>query len=264
MLQKILTGFLIASFCFMTTVYAENQESQQNSFTPQQQKDIGAVVYQYLMDNPDVVMQAAQKVRAKQMEVSQKESKKIIAENMDKLVNSKSPTAGNPKAAVYLVEFLDYNCGYCKRMAPLVNHVVSTNSDVKLIFKNYAVLGPTSQLAAKAALAAGMQNKYQIFHDALIQFKGKLDNETINQLALKNGLDIKQFETDVQSPTVDKELIDNATLAKQIGIQGTPAFIIISAPKDNDKNADTSKIFFLPGALTEKMMQDYINQAKAS
>lgn len=227
------------------------------SFTPEQQKDIGVVVHQYLLDNPDILIEVSQKLKSQRMDSAQKDANKVISQNMNQLVNTGSPAAGNLDGSIYVIEFFDYQCGHCKHMVDVVKDLVATNNKVKVIYKDFAVLGPNSQLASRVALASSMQGKYSEMHDALMK-SPKLTKESMIQTAKDLGLNVKKLEADMYSNPVNKSLADNAALAKKIGINGTPAFIIAAKPAGEEM-----KIFFVPGAIDKNTMQEYVKKTEA-
>jgi protein-disulfide isomerase len=253
MLRKFFIFFLSVFFSFSSTAFASDQIT---SFTADQQKDLGVFIHQYLVDHPEILMEMTQQLRTHQIELKQKSAVEKITQNLDQLINSNSPKTGNLSGNVYLIEFFDYQCGHCKEMLGAVDHVLNTNKNLQLVYKNYAVLGPNSELAARVALAANMQGKYNEIHETLMK-SNVFSKESMLDIAQKLGLDTKKLEADMYSPKVNDEINSNMALAKTLGIRGTPAFIILSKPA-KDK---ASKIFFLPGSVEESVLQNDISQA---
>ena len=134
--------------------------------------------------------------------------------------------AGNPAGKVTVVEFFDYNCGYCKRSLPDVLKLIETDKDVKLVIKEFPILGPGSLVAAKAAVAARRQGKYWEFHLALMNEKGAIDEARVFEVAKTVGLDGAKLRRDMEDPEIAKIIARNHTTAEALGIQGTPAFVI--------------------------------------
>ena len=137
-----------------------------------------------------------------------------------------APVAGNPEGAIVLVEFFDYRCGYCRRVGPTLETLLAENDDLRLVFKEFPILGPESMLAARAALAARAQGLYEPFHWALLGADGPFDLDHILGLARSVGLDDERLARDMEDPAVDALIDRNAVLANVLGIRGTPAFVV--------------------------------------
>ena len=185
----------------------------------------------FMKRHPEVVLQAAQEGQAKQqadMEAKQQEAAKAgITSQAAKLYSDPAtPFAGNPNGKETMVEFFDYQCHYCKQLHPDLVTLLKADPDLKVIFKDFPILGPGSTLAAKAALAAKMQDKYLPMHDALLEFKGQFDDESIKQIAEKVGVDYPRMKADMEKPEIQAQLSDNMDLAQKLEIHGTPGLII--------------------------------------
>jgi protein-disulfide isomerase len=156
--------------------------------------------------------------------------------------------AGNPDGAVTVVEFFDYRCPYCKAVARDMIETLEAEGDVRIVFKEFPILGPDSQTAAKAALAADRQGKYLPFHQALMDHKGTLDRDAILDIAEELGLDLELLEVDMESPEVATVIARTLALAEALDIGGTPAFII------GDE--------LVPGAVDMKTLKDLVAKAR--
>lgn len=229
-----------------------------NSFTAKQKKEIGEVVKQYLLENPTVLVEVSGKLREQQMQAMQKQALEVIGQNVPQLISQTSPVLGNPQGKIVMVQFIDYQCGHCKQMHPIITKLIAENPNLKVVSKNLGILGPVSQQAAKASLAANMQGKFQAYHDLLEQANEALTDEKLLTLAKKLELDVAKFEQDMKSESVTKEMADSIELAQKIGFSGTPVFIILS----NVAGPDT-KVFFVGGAAPQVKLQDFINQSKS-
>ncbi len=219
-IKSLLAGAMALS---LTTGVA----SAADTLSPAQQDAVKEVIKSYLMENPELVVDAIQAWREKQAAVKAEQQKKAIAALNDSLQqNSSAPFLGNEKAQSIVVEFSDYNCPYCKRAYPGIKDLLAEDGDIKIVMIEFPVLGPMSQVAAKAALAANMQGKYTAFHEGMMDTSTRLDEQGVLGVAQKIGLDMDKLKQDMESPTVAKELESNALMARTLGISGTPAFVI--------------------------------------
>lgn len=137
-----------------------------------------------------------------------------------------SPVMGNPQGDVTLVKFTDYQCSYCKAADPRIEKLIAEDSKVRVVVKEFPVLGPVSVVAAKAALASQKQGKYRAYHQAMMGYRGQLKDEDIFAMAGKVGLDIAKLKTDMESPEVTGQLIDTFNLARALKISLTPGYIV--------------------------------------
>jgi protein-disulfide isomerase len=145
------------------------------------------------------------------------------------------PIAGNPKGTVTIVEFFDYRCIHCVNMSNVMSALIHNNSNLRVVFKELPIFGDVSIYAAKAALAAKMQGKYVVFHEALMRAGKGLTPEKVIAVAETVGLDTKKLTTDMASNSVEQEIQNNARLADSLQINGTPAFVIGKTHSNNAK-----------------------------
>jgi len=209
----------------------------------------GKAVRDYLIANPEVLVDAMQELERKQDGQRDTQAVKAIQENRARLMSDPdSPIVGNPNGDVTIVEFSDYQCPYCKRAHVTVKSVLAADSKVRLVFKDLPILGEPSRIAALAALAARTQDKHLELHNALMEYNGKLDRDRIMQLAGSVGLDIDRLQKDMDDPKL-KEIIDrNMALASALGVRGTPAFVIGNQ--------------FVPGAIDAESLRKLISDAR--
>ncbi len=201
--------------------------AQAAEFTPEQKKELGDIIHQYLMENPEVVRDAMQELERKQQaaeEAARSDSLKAMSTEVFR--NTDDLVGGNPKGRVTVVEFFDYNCAYCKRAFPDVMKMISNDKDVRLVMKEFPILGPGSVYAARAALASRKQGKYWEYHLAMLSHEGRVDEAVADQIAKEHGLDLKKLKADMQADEVSQVINRNMQLADSLKIQGTPAFII--------------------------------------
>ena len=227
-----------------------------------QKTEIQKVVHDYLLSNPEVLLEASQALQQKQQQAMQQQAQSAIKENAQELFADKFTIIGNPKGKVTLVEFFDYQCRHCKDMSPVMAELVKSDSNLRIIYKEFPIFGETSEMASKAALAAGMQGKYKAMHEALITQKTPLDEKIITASAQGVGLDMAKFKTDMASKQVTETLAANRKLAEKLKLMGTPAFIVASTPEGMFKEG--SEIAFVPGAASREALQEMIKKASAS
>ncbi|MGH6931531.1 MAG: DsbA family protein [Dongiaceae bacterium] len=185
-------------------------------------------IHDYLLAHPEVIIESVQLFQVEQERLKAELAAKSLVDRRQELVYApNSPVVGDPDGDVAVVEFFDYQCPYCKVMAN--NKFMETleqDGNIRIVFKEFPILGPESEYAARAALAAHRQGKYRELHQAFMAFKGKMKFEDVIKIAEEHGLDIEQLKKDMESQEVAQELADNHALAKAVGISGTPAFII--------------------------------------
>ena len=196
-------------------------------FTPAQRQALQGMIRQYIMDNPDVIMEALTAADARQKQEAEVRAAQAIAQFKSALERDPDDAVtGNPQGDVTLVEFFDYRCGYCKQAAASVAQAVSEDGKVRLVHKQLPILGPASVLAARAAVASQAQGKYPIFHDALMAERRSLDEAGLIDLAKRVGLDGEKLKRDMASSETEAKLQKSLSLAQALAIRGTPAFII--------------------------------------
>ena len=204
-------------------VYAEPTESSNTA----NQQVIEHMIEQYIRSHPEVIEQSLQALETKRQEEEKQRAKTAIATRQNDLLHDPtSPVSGNPSGDVTVVEFFDYRCGYCKRAAGAVTQLQKEDARVRIVYKDFPILGEASELAAKAALASRAQGKHQVFHEALFTAKGDITRDTILTVAGEVGLDAKRLEADMANPEWQLVIERNRALAKDLGITGTPGFIV--------------------------------------
>jgi protein-disulfide isomerase len=208
------------------------------SFNTDQKREIEQIVKSYLVANPEVFLDIQNALEAK-MEKEQAEKLKVaIAENAAQIYREpKASVAGNPNGDITVVEFFDYNCGYCKRGLHDVIKLVDTDPKVRVVFKELPILSKGSEEASHVALAAGRQGKYWEIHRAMLGAKGHMDEAAALKIAESLGLDMDKLKADMASPEVKAEIEKSEALAKKMGVNGTPHFlvgdrVIAGAPDD--------------------------------
>lgn len=168
---------------------------------------------------------------------------------------SNDPVSGNPKGAITIVEFFDYNCQHCANVSSTIQSILSSNRNVRLIYKDLPILGPSSVLAARAALAANMQGKYTRFNLALFS-ANELSPSSVMEIAQKLNLNTDKFKKDMDSDNIASQIQANVDLSQELNIPGTPAFFV---GKTNATNMD--QLQYLAGEVSKSELQDAINNA---
>jgi protein-disulfide isomerase len=198
-----------------------------DAFSSAETEAIESIVRDYLVTHPEVLIEALKAYEAAQREAQAKQQRDAVMAHRELLEGSAgSPVLGNPEGDVLIVEFFDYRCPYCRTVAPTIMETVRQDGGIRLVMKEFPILGPDSVYASRAALAAAMQGKYEAFHVALMAVDGKLTEKAVLTVAGDVGLDVAQLLQDLAAPEVDDALRRNAELANALGIGGTPAFII--------------------------------------
>lgn len=229
------------------------------SVSPAERAKIEEVVHQYLLRKPEVlveVLQILQKRQYEQAEQTVQQTKKMAANYSKALFNQNDdPIAGNPNGKITVVEFFDYQCPHCVDMAPVMDAIIKANPDVRVIYKEFPIRGPISNFAARAALAALKQGKYNEFSHALLTSNQPLTNDTILTIAKNTGLDVDKLKKDMSDQSVDTQIKNNTKLAQDLKLFGTPAFFIGKTTGDN------STITYIPGQMNQAQLQDEIDKA---
>lgn len=201
--------------------------AQAGEFNQSQKTEIERILRDYLLKNPEVLYEAMQALEQRQTENAAKQQQEQIEKQKSEIYHSDEDfVAGNPKGDIALVEFFDYNCGYCQRSMPDVKKLIATDRGLRVIFKEFPILGTGSTFAAKAAIAAMKQGKYLQLHEALYEHRGTKDEASVLTIAKKVGLDVDRLKKDMTDPKIQAVIEQNAKLAAALKIDGTPGFLI--------------------------------------
>ena len=196
-----------------------------------QRGEIEKIIHDYLLKNPEVLQEAIAELEKKQAADDASKHEAAVKDNADAIFNSpRQVVAGNPQGDVTFVEFFDYNCGYCKRAMSDMFDLIKGDSKLKVVLKEFPVLGPGSVEAARVAVAARMQDKtskkYMEFHQKLLGGRGQADKARAMAVAKEIGLDMARLEKDLKSDEVTATLQESAKLAEALGLNGTPSYVI--------------------------------------
>jgi len=243
LLSLLLSVVLILAF-------TESKVDADDSLDSEQIQEINRLIYDYLMANPEVIVDSVQKLREKE-EMSQREQgTRNLSVFRDQLENDPmTPVVGNRKGDITIVEFFDYRCGYCKTTLAVLRQLLAEDSGVRLVLKELPILSTESVIAARAALSADKQGKYFSFHSALMGARGSLDEEQVMDIAAESGLDVTKLAMDMETPEVQAQVDANRELAANLNIRGTPTFVI------GDQ--------ILPGAIDIEALRQIIEMMRA-
>jgi protein-disulfide isomerase len=238
-------GCLVAGL--VATASASAQEQPKVELPADQ---IEAIVRDYLLREPEIIYQALQELQRRETAAEEARQKEALTAKRDVLFRrAATPVVGNPDGDVTLVEFFDYRCGYCRKVVGSVQALVERDEDLRVAFKEFPILGEDSVRAARAALAAERQGLYMPFHVALMA-ADDLSMDGIMQVAAGVGLDTGQLAQDMALPEIQAEITANYELARELGIEGTPAFVV----GDN----------LIPGAVSEERLTALIDEARTN
>ncbi len=197
------------------------------SLSPEMRREFESLIKDYLVKNPEVMMEVQTALEAKMEKIQNEKMAGALKEHAQELFQSPNAAiAGNPKGDVTVVEFFDYNCGYCKKAFPDLAAVIQSDKNLKVVLKEFPILSKGSEEASKVALAAKMQGKYWEFHLAMINLQGLANEASALKVAEKAGLDMTRIKKDMASAEVKKEIDDTRALATKMGISGTPHFLV--------------------------------------
>src|ERR1043166_8520601 len=199
------------------------------NFSAPQRSEIEQVIREYLLKHPEVLQEAMSELEKKQQLAETEKARSAIKNHSDVLFNSpRQVVLGNPQGDVTFVEFFDYNCGYCKRALIDMVELMGKDPKLKVVLKEFPVLGPSSVEAAQVAVAVRMQDpkKYLDFHQKLLLGRGQADKARALAVAKEVGLDTARIERDLKSDEVAKTLEESMKLAEALGLNGTPSYVI--------------------------------------
>jgi protein-disulfide isomerase len=228
-------------------------QAQSGVFNEQQKQAIGEVVKDYLLKNPEVLTEVIAELEKRQAEAQQVAQASAVQETKQSLLNAPhSYVAGNPSGDVTLVEFFDYNCGYCKKALADVQTLVKADPKLRVVLKDFPVLGPDSVEASRVALAVGKQlqgEKMMSYHVKLLESRGRVNGERAMAVAKDMGVDMAKLQKDIEGAEVRNALQENMALGDKLSLTGTPAFII----------GET----VIPGAVGAEPLKQVVNNVRS-
>jgi protein-disulfide isomerase len=211
--------------------FAAPQATRAAEFSTPQRGEIESIVREYLIAHPEVLQEAMAELEKRQTAAESEKHKTAVKDNAQAIFSSpRQVNLGNPNGDVTFVEFFDYNCGYCKRAMSDMLSLIKDDSKLKVVLKEFPVLGPGSVEAAQVAVAVRMQDKsgkkYLEFHQKLLGGRGQADKAHAMAAAKDVGMDMARIEKDMQSPEVKATLEENLKVAEALGLNGTPSYVI--------------------------------------
>lgn len=265
MKQKIILLLLIAAGIFAAGLPARAQSVKTDAASPPppsaspaaaitapltgaQKAEIGEIVKAYLHDNPEVILGAISAYQEKQQKKVMEQAEKKVGDYQEELTGLSNPSIGPATADVTITEFFDYNCGYCKKAFEDLNAFIQSDKNVRLVLKDFPILSPSSRLAAEWALASNKQGKYFEYHKALMGHHGAYDEDSLKKLGKEAGLDVDRLAKDAKSADIEKTINHDIDVAKNLGIMGTPGFVI------------NGKLY--PGYLGEEGLKNAVVEAR--
>jgi len=235
-----------------------NAQTSESSFTPAQQKQIENIIHHYIVNNPEILIEATNVLKSRQIDQANKMASDMARKNADQLLRNKQlPTLGNPNGKITMVEFFDYQCMHCRSMPKTLENLIKANPDLHIVFVDFPIFGPASVLAAKAGLAANKQGKFEALYVALMTTQQPLTEQNILNIAKKVGVNVDQLKKDMAAPSIDRLLKENYKIANAMQLIGTPEFIITRSDLTPASNAI---VISIPGAVPQQALQDAINK----
>lgn len=188
---------------------------------------IKELALQAIRENPQIIIEALQILEAEQS-AAQTQAQAEVLNNERQLLerDPNAPVLGNPEGDVTVVEFFDYNCPYCKRAMAEVQGLLEGDENVRLVYREWPILGDGSVFAAKAALAAREQGKYEEFHWALMGMQERADEASVMRIATDIGLDVERLRADMDTAEIEEHIATSMRLTQALGFNGTPSFVI--------------------------------------
>lgn len=213
--------------------------------------EIRELVLDTIRTNPEIIMEALQILDTRQQQDQANAAQAFLADQGGVLFDtSNAPVLGNPDGDVTMVEFFDYNCPFCHRAKGELDALLAADPNIRVVMREWPVLGEGSTFAARAALAAREQGKYEAFHNALMTMPGRAEEQSVLRLAATVGLDVDQLRRDMDAPEVAEHLQISSGLARSLGFTGTPSFVVGDA--------------LAPGAISRDEMATLVAAARSA
>ncbi len=207
--------------------------------------EVKELALEAILENPEIILEAVAILEQRERDQKNAGAAQVVA-NLE--ANNTAPVFGNPDGDITVVEFFDYNCGFCRRSGPALKALLDSDPNVRVIMREWPILGEASVFAARAALAARNQGKYEEFHWGLMTGAGRASEATVRQLATDLGMDVDKLMADMATMSVDAHIDESNQLARTLGFTGTPAFIVGGNLR--------------PGFMNEEELKQAVNAAR--
>ena len=214
----MLIRYVILVFFLVFNAYSDNKNISE--------KQIKNIIEKYILENPEVIIESLEKFTANQREKEKNSLISILNNFYDAKVYESLPRIGNIDSKLIIIEFVDYNCGYCRKTLPTIAKLIKNFDNIQIAFIDYPILSESSEIAARASLAANEQNAYFEYHTILLNNKKTIDEDILYKIAKELSLDIEKFKKDMSSDKIKNNIIKNVKFANSLKIRGTPTFII--------------------------------------
>jgi protein-disulfide isomerase len=206
-------------------------------------------IHDYILAHPEVLIQSLRIAKEnEEMRIAEQNKALVASLKKDLVDDPNAPVRGNRRGDVTVVEFFDYRCPVCRQVEPSLLALIKDDPGLRVVEKEFPILGPASVYAARAALAASRQGKYEQFHNAVMSKRPNFDEATVLKLAEDAGLALDRLKTDMNSPEVDAEIKRTAEIAEALRLDGTPAFIVGTE--------------LVPGATDLETLQALVDEAR--
>ena len=236
--------FRAASFALIAALSVAPVSAQ--NLTPE---DVKKLALEAILENPQIVMDAVAILREREEAAAAQGAAAALVEFRETLDNDpNAPVLGNPDGDVTLVEFFDYNCPYCRRAGKAVHALIEADPNLRVVYREWPILGPESVTATRASLAARKQGKYEEFHWALMDMDGRINENAVMRLASSLGMDVDRLKADMQLPEIDQHIATSMEISRGLGFNGTPSFVI----------GDTT----VPGFVEQEDLAKLVEQAR--
>lgn len=209
------------------------------------------LILETIRENPEIVMEAVAILERRQANAQAEARAQALNAERDLLERDpNAPVLGNPDGDVTIVEFFDYNCPYCRRVKPEIEALLAADPDIRLVYREWPILGEGSVFAARAALAAREQGLYEEFHWALMGMSGRAEEATVMRVAEDVGLDLAQLRRDMEAPEIEEHIATSMRLTQTLGFSGTPSFVIGDA--------------LVPGLVEQERLEALVAEARGA
>ncbi len=214
----MLIRYVILIFFLVFSLYSDDKNISE--------RQIKNIIEKYILENPEIIIESLEKFTANQKKKEKESIVSILNNFYDSKIYESLPRIGNLDSKLIIVEFIDYNCGYCRKTLPTIAKLIKNFDNIQIIFIDYPILSESSEVAARASLAANEQNAYFEYHTILLNNKKSINEDVLYKIAKELSLDIEKFKKDMSSEKIKNNIIKNIKFANSLKIRGTPTFII--------------------------------------